>query len=124
MVLVLLSVTGCTGGGDELPSPTDFRSGGCSRLAPDVLTIAGEAGRLGTTSTPPQEVRDSLAAAQSRVREAQPTLEPDLTAATSSLVEAVGVVRLRSDTRSYEAALGSELRTSADQLIGICTADS
>lgn len=124
MTLVLLTATGCTGGGDELPSPEDFRAGGCSRLAPDVLSIAADVGRLGTTSTPPQEVRDSLAGAQSRVRKAQPTLEPDLTAATSSLVEAVGVVRLRADTRAYDPALGGDLRASADKLISICTAGS
>jgi len=118
--VAVLAASGCTGGGDDQPSTGDFRAGGCQRLAPDVLTIARGAVKLGSSASPPQDVRDSLAAAQNRIRAAQPGLEPDLTKATDALVVLVGVVRLRSDTHTYVPSLGGELRQAADQLVTIC----
>ncbi len=117
--VAVLAASGCTVGGEER-SIGDFRAGGCRQLAPDVLTIARDAAKLGSSASPPQDVLDSLATAQSRIRAAQPTLEPDLTTATDALVVQVGVVRLRSDTHTYVPSVGEDLRKASDELVQVC----
>ena len=112
---------GCSSSGEELPSVTDFRAGDCQKIAADVLTIARDAGGLGTAGAPPQSVRDSLKTAQDRIRAVAPSLGADLTAPVQALVEAVGVVRLRSDAKGYAPSLGTELATASRQVISLCT---
>lgn len=118
-------VGGCasrkSGADFQQPPVSAFRQGACQSMAPDILSIGRDARRLGTSATPPQDVRDALKASQDRIRAVQPSLDPDLAAPVEDLVIAVGVVRLRSDTKGFTTAAASDLSAAYQRLVDACT---
>lgn len=90
-------------------------------MAPDILSIGRDARRLGTASSPPKAVRAALKAAQDHIRAVQPSVEPALATPVQDLVGAVGAVRLRSDTNSFETSMTSDLTVAYQRLVDTCT---
>lgn len=124
-VLAVAMASGCSAHGSRAeftqPPVSAFRDGSCRTMAPDVLAIGRDARRLGTTNAPPQETRDALKAAQTRIRALQPGLDPSLSKPVENLVESVGIVRLLSDTKGFTPALATDLSTAVKALVDTCT---
>ena len=117
LVTTAALLAGCSG--DDGPSAEDFRAGGCRDVAAPVLAIGAIAQDLGR-SAPSEEVRKELTTAQDRLRKTAP--DPAVSALTTDLVAAVGLARLRADTRSWTEDAGARIRTAYAALLAACTA--
>lgn len=104
----------------QQPSVSAFLQGPCRGMAPDVLTIGRQAGNLGTSTSPPQQSRDALKAAQEHLRAQAATLDPTLKPRVQGLIEAVGIVRLQSDANSFTPALAKDLAAAYAQVLEVC----
>lgn len=122
LVLPVLVLAGCSGGSSfSQPAASAFHEGTCRTVAPQVLSIGRDARRLGTSATPPEEVRDRLKQAQEALIAVQPTADAAVVAPLAKLVVSVGLVRLRSDGNTYTPDLGTALSTAYDTLVRACT---
>jgi len=106
--------------GPKQPAVSAFAQGTCRTAAPDVLVIGRTVGKLGTrreaAAKPLSEMTDAQARLDVIAKAAEPTYKPAL----RRLVIAVGLVRFRSQTRSYVVSLGSDVTTAYDGVLAVC----
>lgn len=127
LLLPMLVTAGCAGSSSSQstfvqPKPAAFKDGPCRAVADSVLSIGRDARKLGKGSTPPRGVRDDLKSAQDAVAAVQSGLDPALVVPFSRLVIAVGVVRLRADSNTFDPSLATSLSTAYDGVVSACTA--
>ena len=127
-LLLAALVAGCSGSSGskekafDQPAESEFMEGPCRTVAGPILTIGREARKLGKDPSPPAEVRKRLEQAQSAVFAVQEGLPPTLSKPFSELVISVGLVRLRSDSNSYDPTAGEALSKAYVALVAACTA--
>jgi hypothetical protein len=120
--LSLVVLAGCSGGSSfSQPEASTFHDGTCRTIAPQVLSIGRDARKLGTSATPPVDVRDRLKQAQEALIAVQPTADAAVVAPLAKLVVSIGLVRLRADGNTYSPDLGTALSTAYDALVKSCT---
>ena len=124
LALALLAGCGSSGSTSSFAQPPvkSFRGGPCRTTAPAVLRIGRDARKLGKASSPPRDVRDRLKQDQDLLRAAQPDFDAASKPAIDALVIEVGAVRLRSDTNTYAASLGTALSKAYVAAVAACTA--
>src|SRR5947199_4424252 len=108
-------ISGCS----NSPSPpkvTDFTAGPCQQAAPAVLQI----GRLVTTAHKhhgvSKQAQQSFTAAQSQLRAL-----PRKPSGSDALVTAIGFLRLRLDSHSYQPQLLADVSTAQQTMQRSCT---
>jgi hypothetical protein len=129
-LLPLVLVAACSSGGGaqppnssfSQPQASAFSSGPCSAVAPAVLDVGKDAHSLAGRKPPTPAISASLKTNQDLINAVQPGLSADLAPAFRALVIQIGVVRLRTDTNTYQPSLGSDLMSSYDALVKACTA--
>ena len=122
VVASLLAVTAACSGGSSFaqPAPRDFAPGACRDLAAPVLQLGKDLHGLGDKA-PSTSKAAALTTAQGKVRSLQPHLPADLAPTVQQLVTAVGVLRLRNDTNSYDRSLRSQALAAYSALVVKCT---
>ena len=116
-----LATTACSSSsGFQQPKTSAFAAGTCRDLAPAVLRLGKDLHDLGT-KPPSTPVRNALKQQQQAVRDLQPNVEPALAPVVQDLVTAVGVLRLRTDTNSYDRSLAKTAMTRYTALVRACT---
>ncbi len=108
----------------EQPKASTFQAGTCRTVADQILSVGRDARQLGTSSTPPAEVRARLKAAQEALAAVRPNAEPALAKPLDTLVVSIGLVRIRSDGNTYTADLGTSLSKAYEAVVATCTAPS
>lgn len=103
------------------PPISAFATGPCSAVAPAILALGQDAHDLAALTTPTPALSASLKTNQELIVAVQPGLDAALVPAFSDLVIKVGIVRLRTDTSTYEASLAAELSTSYNAAVQACT---
>lgn len=126
LLLPVVLTAGCGGSSTPKstftqPKPAAFKDGPCRAVAPSVLSIGRDARKLGKGPMPPASVRDDLKSAQDAVAAVQAGLDPALVAPFSRLVIAVGVVRIRADSNTFEPALARSLSEAYEGVLSACT---
>jgi hypothetical protein len=118
--VLLLALAACSGGGFDQPKASAFASGSCRDLAPSVLALGKDLHGLG--SKPPSSgQREALTKDQGTVRARQASLPSTLAPDVQELVTAVGVLRLRADTNSYEPGLTKTAMSAYTAVVTACT---
>lgn len=121
-LLLAALLAGCTSGGPDLPQESDFAEGTCRTAAPDVRAVGALLPRLGDGGTVPDDVKRDLRETQARLvalaEGAEPALSPDLT----SLVQAIGAVRIRADGGTFDAEVGDILERAYARVLEACGA--
>jgi len=107
--------------GPKQPAVSAFAQGTCRTAAPDVLAIGRLVGRLGTGKEVAAKPLNEMADAQNRLDVIAKAAEPAYQPALRRLVTAVGLVRLRSQTRSYATSLGRDVASAYDGVLAVCT---
>ena len=108
-------------GGEVLPEPTAFRAGTCRTIAEPLLAVARLEPALAGAREVPAADLGRVAAAQKRLLAAHPRAEADVAVPLRDLVTALGYVRLRSDSRSYDPAVWREADLRRRAVQGLCT---
>lgn len=93
---------------EALPAAAAFRIGTCRVIAGPVLAIARLDRTLGTADAVSAADRATLADEQRKLIAARPAAEPGLRGALDGLVTAIGFVRLRVDSHSYDGGVWRE----------------
>ena len=118
----LTALAGCSHGSSfSQPKATAFHEGTCRTVASQVLEIGRDARKLGTSASPPADVRDRLKQAQEALIAVQDTADPAVVAPLGKLVVSIGLVRLRSDGNTYTPDLGTALSQAYDAVLAACT---
>ncbi len=122
---VLLLAAACSHGGSSFAQPkaSAFSPGSCRDLASPVLALGKDLHALGTRA-PSDAQADSIKAAQARVRSLNSAAPDDLKPAVQQLITAVGILRIRNDTDSYDASVAKDAMTAYQELVTVCTSAS
>ena len=116
--VVVAGLAGCTAAdppaaapapAERLPAATDFRAGPCRALAEPVLGLARLAHRNAGEDELAKADRAELSRHQDELGAVDIKVEPALAPAVTSLVTAIGFVRLRVDSHSYQPVLLRDL---------------
>ncbi len=94
---------------EKLPAAADFMAGSCRSAAEPVLELARIAGRNDGAASLSQPDRATLATPQRELLALTPTADAALRPRLTALTTAIGFVRLRSDSKTYEPALLAEM---------------
>ncbi len=119
---VLAAVSGCSSSSSSFAQPKEssFNPGSCRQLAPAVLRLGRDIHDLGT-KTPSAAQRTTLKNDQQKVRDQQTGLSAAVAPAVQNLVSAVGLLRIRADTNSYDGSLAGLALTQYTSLVALCT---
>ena len=119
---LLAAVSGCSSSSSSFAQPKEsaFNPGSCRQLAPAVLRLGRDVHDLGT-KTPSASQRTTLKDDQQKVRDLQPGLSAGVAPAVQDLVGAVGLMRIRADTNSYDGTLAGLALKQYDALVALCT---
>ena len=120
--LLVVVLAGCTSSGPDVPDEEDFAAGTCRTAAPDVRAVGEAIPRLGDGGKVDADVKDDLREAQDRLAALSEGAEPDVAPSLQGLVEAIGLVRIRADGNTYEAAQGEALTRAYEDVLGACGA--
>ncbi len=127
LLLTAVLAAGCTSGSDEPDAPafrppaeTAFSEGTCRLAAPDVVAVGQQAHDLGDAVPP--EAATLLRESQSRLDALAESAEPAVKTPLSRLVVAIGAVRIRSDSGTYESSLARDVIAAYDAVVSACTA--
>ncbi len=118
--LLVLLLAGCTSSGPDVPDEDAFAAGTCRTAAEDVRAVGEAIPRLGDGGKVADEVKDDLEDAQERLVALADGAEPDVQPALQSLVEAIGIVRIRADGNTYSAEQGEALTRAYEQVLDAC----
>jgi hypothetical protein len=120
--LCLTALAGCSHGSSfSQPKVSAFHVGTCRTVATQVLEVGRDARNLGTSASPPADVRDRLKQAQEALIAVQDTADPAVVAPLGKLVVSIGLLRLRSDGNEYTPDLGTALSQAYDAVLAACT---
>lgn len=120
--LSFLAVASCSSGSTfAQPEAKAFHDGTCRTVASQVLSVGRDARKLGTSASPPDDVRDRLKAAQAALIAVQSTADAAVVAPLDKLVVSIGLVRIRADGNSYAPELGTALSAAYDAVVTACT---
>ncbi len=119
---LLAAVSGCSSSSSSFAQPKEssFSPGSCRQLAPAVLRLGRDIHDLGT-KTPSGSQRTTLKIDQQKVRDLQPGLSAAVSPAVQDLVGAVGLMRIRADTNSYDGTLAGLALKQYNALVALCT---
>jgi len=122
LVPALLLATACTGGGSSFAQPkaTAFSPGSCRDLASPVLALGKDLHDLGSKA-PTKDQAGAIKDAQTTVRGLLAAAPAELRPAVQKLVTQVGILRLRTDTDSYDTSLAKDAMTAYQELVTTCT---
>jgi hypothetical protein len=121
LAVVALAGAGCTGGKKEQllrPRLDQFHTGTCYDAAPTVLAVGDLAIRLKGATQMSTVDRTTLAAGQKELRALRTSAELDQPV--KDLVVAIGFVRLRVDSHSYEPSLMDGVLAAEQQVVKRC----
>lgn len=118
---LLLGAVACSGPGFSQPTLSAFTPGSCQTLAPSVLALGRDLHSLGTRS-PSDSRSDALKSDQAQLRSRQAGLSTELAPTVQQLVTAVGIVRLRADTDSYDPSLARRALGAYREVLSACGA--
>lgn len=119
-LLALVVLSACSGSGFDQPKASAFRAGSCRSVAPSVLALGKDLHGLGTKA-PSSKQKSALKDHQRALRDQQPGVEPSLAPTVAKLVTAVGIVRLRADTDSWDSALADTAMQAYQGVVRTCT---
>jgi hypothetical protein len=105
---------------EALPAAAAFRTGTCHVIAEPVLAVARMNPTLATATTVSSADRTRLAGEQRKLIAARAKAEPDVRGALDGLVSAIGYVRLRADSHSYDSAVWREADARRHAVQRIC----
>ena len=105
---------------EKLPAAADFQPGPCRAAAQSVLEIAKIAARNDGAKSLSQPDRATLANRQRELLVLTPTADATLGPRLTALTTAIGFVRLRSDSKTYEPALLTDLNTARRAVQSTC----
>ena len=120
---VFAAVSGCSSSSSSSfsqPKESTFSPGSCRQLAPAVLRLGRDIQDLGT-KTPSASEQTTLKNDQQKVRDLQPGLSAGVAPAVQDLVGAVGLMRIRADTNSYDGTLAGLALKQYRALVALCT---
>ena len=120
--LLVVVLAGCTSSGPDVPDEGEFAAGTCRTAAPDVRAVGELIPRLPGDGKVDADVRDELREAQDRLAALGEGAEPGVAPSLQGLVEAIGLVRIRADGNTYEAAQGEALTRAYEKVLGACGA--
>src|SRR5262249_53204975 len=114
------TTTATAGGGAPpvRPGPNQFRSGTCSAAAPTVVAVGDLATRLRGVNQVSTVDRNALESQQNELRRLHTS--PEFPRPVADLVPAIGFVRLRLASHSYDARLMDSVLTAEQQLVRRC----
>jgi hypothetical protein len=121
LAAVALGGTGRTGGAKEQllrPGLDQFHTGTCYDAAPTILAVGDLAIRLRGAGQVSTVDRATLSTGQKELRTLRTSAE--LAQPVKDLVTAIGFVRLRVDSNSYDATLMEGLLTAEQQVVSHC----
>jgi hypothetical protein len=128
--LLLATVAACSPGDstvdaagktpEKLPATSEFRDGTCRAAAEPILELARLAARNERAKAIPIEDRTALTARQQELLRLAPTASADVRAPLTALTTAIGFVRIRQDTRTYEPTLLRDMDAARRQLQRDC----
>jgi hypothetical protein len=121
LAAIALAGAGCTGGKKEQllrPGLDQFHTGTCYDAAPTVLAVGDLAIRLRGAGQVSTVDRATLDTGQQELRKLRTSAE--LAQPVKDLVTAIGFVRLRVDSNSYDAKLMEDLLTAEQQVVMRC----
>ncbi len=128
--LVLSGCTGAAGGrsaatrptpGESLPPVAAFAPGTCRSAAPDLLALAALTRRNHTARDLSAPVRSELSRRQNALVALRPVADPTVRPLLDAVVTAVGLVRIRADSHTYDPALLRDVDTTRRNLQSTCT---
>lgn len=119
-VVVLIGVAACSGTSFDQPKASSFTAGSCRDLAPSVLSLGKTLHGL-SSKVPSTSQRDALKTSQADVRSRQSAVPAGLAPTVQDLVTTVGIVRLRTDTNSYDKSLATDAMSAYQKLVKACT---
>jgi hypothetical protein len=120
LAAVALAGAGCTGRKEQLlrPSLDQFHTGTCYDAAPTVLAVGDLAIRLRGASQVSTVDQATLGSGQKELRKLRTSAE--LEQPVKDLVTAIGFVRLRVDSHSYDARLMNDVLSAEQQVVRRC----
>jgi hypothetical protein len=120
LAALALAGAGCTGGTKEpvRPGPDQFHTGSCHDAAPTVLAVGDLAIRLRGASQVSTVDQNTLTSGQRELRRLRSSAE--LERPVKDLVVAIGFVRLRVDSRSYQPTLMEDVLAAEQRIVRRC----
>jgi hypothetical protein len=121
LAAVAFAGAGCTGGKKEQllrPGLDQFHTGTCYDAAPTILAVGDLAIRLRSASQVSTVDQTTLDTGQKELRKLRTSAE--LEQPVTDLVTAIGFVRLRVDSHSYDKKLMQDLLTAEQQVVKRC----
>jgi len=120
LAALALAAAGCGGNDEKLlrPGRDQFHTGTCYDAAPAILALGDTAIRLRGASEVSTVDRATLDAGQKELRKLRTSAE--LEKPVKNLVTAIGFVRLRTDSNTYEPRLMDDLLTAEQQVVKGC----
>lgn len=122
--LALLAACSSSAPSFAQPRAAAFRTGACRDAAPAVLALGRDAHALSGGDVPDEALSARLKDNQNVLAAAQPGLSTDLQPSFSALVISVGVLRLRTDTNTYDAKLAATVLADYRAVVAACTPSS
>ena len=121
LAALALAAAGCGGDEEKLlrPGLDQFHTGTCYDAAPAILAVGDMAIRLRGASEVSTVDRVTLDTGQKELRKLRTSAE--LADPVKKLVEAIGFVRLRTDSNTYDPKLMDDLLTAEQQVVRTCT---
>ena len=119
---VLLLAAACSHGGSSFAQPkaSAFHPGSCHDLAAPVLGLGKDLHGLGS-KTPDSEQALAIKGHQGQVRVLMDDAPEGLKPVVQELVTTVGVLRIRTDTNSYDPSLAKDAMAAYRELVAACT---
>jgi hypothetical protein len=105
---------------EKLPAASQFAAGTCTSVAEPVLAVAKLSARYHGTRIIPSTERKALQAKQNEIAERGEHADPQLRAPLTDLVTAIGFVRLRYASRTYDPALLDAMDTARRNVQRAC----
>lgn len=122
-VLSACSDDGSAAAGPDVPPVEAFAEGTCRAAAEDVRTIGRLLPQLGEGPEVEPEVLDALKDSQEPLRRLEEGAEPEYQKPLEELTVAVGFVRIRGISNTYEPFLGETAEQAYERVVAACTGD-
>jgi hypothetical protein len=121
LVAVAVGYAGLSTRGERLPDPNAFRPGSCRSVAEPVIALARMDPHLRSARTVSASQRAELSHQQKVLQAARAGAEPTVADSLDHLVDAIGWIRLRSDTGTYDPRLWRDVNDRRHDLQRTCT---